>query len=121
MTESPSPFGSSSASLQVSNAISLGDWNSDYGLHHHNQWSRIRCINTSGEAVYILAAISYIIPLIALFSRFFYNAYVKNTARFSRAPKTSGKVEDSKPKARCPGEKDITSEAVCQEIIETCS
>ena len=121
MNESPSPFRSSSASHQVSNAPSLGDWNSDHGINHHNQWSRIRCINTSGEAVYILAAISYIIPLIALFSRFFYNAYVKHTARFSHAPKTSGKVEDSKPKARCPGRKAITSQAVCKEITKTCS
>lgn len=96
-------LGSSNASYQVDGAISDIVRSSDHDLPHYVYGSRLRCIDTPGEAVYILAGVAYLIPLIALFSRFFYKAYVKTAVRSSGATKTTTVAGVGYPEAKCIG------------------
>jgi hypothetical protein len=63
-------------------------------LHHHavptgptyetkwrTEWTRVNCIDTSGEAFAIYLNLFYLFPLTVLFARFFYKAYMKRTTR----------------------------------------
>ncbi|GAB7331069.1 hypothetical protein MBLNU13_g02557t1 [Cladosporium sp. NU13] len=93
LTKGGSFFGSSSASNQVGGTISDSSQSSNYDILHSVHGPRVRCIGTPGEAVYILAGLTYLIPLIALFSRFFYKAYLKTTVPPSRATKTTTIVD----------------------------
>lgn len=103
LTRSGSFLGGSSASNQVYGTISDIDRTSNYYLPRYVHRSRVRCIDTPGEAVYILAGVAYLIPLIALFSRFFYKAYVKTAVRSSPATKTRKVTGVGQPEARCKG------------------
>jgi F0F1-type ATP synthase membrane subunit b/b' len=63
-------------------------------LHHHvvpagpqyetkwrTEWTKVNCIDTSGEAFAIYLNLFYLFPLTVLFARFFYKAYMKRTSR----------------------------------------
>lgn len=58
--------------------------------HHHiptyetrwrTDWTKVNCIDTSGEAFAIYLNLFYLFPLTLLFARFFYKAYVKRTQK----------------------------------------
>lgn len=100
LTESGSFFGSSSAPDQVGSTISDSFGSSSYDLSHYVRGSRLRCIDTPGEAVYVLVGVAYVIPLIALFSRFFYNAYLKPTTRPSRTTERTTIADVGQPEAK---------------------
>lgn len=107
LTESGSFFGSSSASDQVGSTISDSFGSSNYDLSHYVRGSRVRCIDTPGEAVYVLVGIAYVIPLVALFSRFFYNAYLKPKTRSSCTTEKTTIADIGQPEAKCiPGASD---------------
>jgi hypothetical protein len=52
-----------------------------YGAKSPAEYSKVNCINTSGETFFIYLSLSYLFPLIVLFCRFFYKAYMKRNTR----------------------------------------
>lgn len=101
LTKSGSFLGSSNVSDQVGSTISDSFGSSNHDLSHYVRGSRVRCIDTPGEAVYVLVGIAYVIPLIALFSRFFYNAYLKPKTRPSCTTGKTTIADIGQPEAKC--------------------
>lgn len=52
-----------------------------YETKWRTEWTRVNCIDTSGEAFAIYLNLFYLFPLTVLFARFFYKAYMKRTTR----------------------------------------
>jgi hypothetical protein len=52
-----------------------------YETRWRNQYTKVNCIDTSGEAFAIYLNLFYLFPLTVLFARFFYKAYVKRGTR----------------------------------------
>ena len=55
-----------------------------YETRYHNDWSRINCIDTSGEAFAIYLNLLYLAPLTFLFGRFFIRAYTQRAEQEDR-------------------------------------
>lgn len=52
-----------------------------YETRWRTEWTKVNCIDTSGEAFAIYLNLFYLAPLTVLFARFFYKAYMKRTTR----------------------------------------
>jgi F0F1-type ATP synthase membrane subunit b/b' len=52
-----------------------------YETRWRTEWTKVNCIDTSGEAFAIYLNLFYLFPLTVLFARFFYKAYMKRTTR----------------------------------------
>jgi len=52
-----------------------------YETRWRTEWTKVNCIDTSGEAFAIYLNLFYLFPLTVLFARFFYKAYMKRTSR----------------------------------------
>jgi hypothetical protein len=52
-----------------------------YETKWRTEWTKVNCIDTSGEAFAIYLNLFYLFPLTVLFARFFYKAYMKRTNR----------------------------------------
>lgn len=52
-----------------------------YETKWRTEWTKVNCIDTSGEAFAIYLNLFYLFPLTVLFARFFYKAYMKRTTR----------------------------------------
>ena len=52
-----------------------------YETRWRNEWTKVNCIDTSGEAFAIYLNLFYLFPLTVLFGRFFYKAYMKRTTK----------------------------------------
>jgi hypothetical protein len=52
-----------------------------YETKWRTEWTKVNCIDTSGEAFAIYLNLFYLFPLTVLFARFFYKAYMKRTSR----------------------------------------
>ena len=52
-----------------------------YETRWRNEWTKVNCIDTSGEAFAIYLNLFYLFPLTVLFGRFFYKAYMKRTSK----------------------------------------
>ena len=76
-------------------------WERRFETHYRSEWSRVNCIDTTGEAFAIFLNLMYLAPLTWLFGRFFVRAY---TAR--------GKGRKlSSPSAAAQVAKDVAREA----------
>jgi hypothetical protein len=52
-----------------------------YETKWRTEWTKVNCIDTSGEAFAIYLNLFYLFPLTVLFARFFYKAYMKRTTK----------------------------------------
>lgn len=52
-----------------------------YETRWRTEWTKVNCIDTSGEAFAIYLNLFYLFPLTVLFARFFYKAYMNRTTR----------------------------------------
>lgn len=52
-----------------------------YETRWRTEWTKVNCIDTSGEAFAIYLNLFYLAPLTVLFARFFYKAYMKRATR----------------------------------------
>ncbi|KAK3074220.1 hypothetical protein LTR53_003507 [Teratosphaeriaceae sp. CCFEE 6253] len=79
-----------------------------FETHHRTDWTRVNCIDTSGEAFAIYLNLLYLAPLTGLFVRFFYKAYTQRgkPRPLSKAPK---QIADSSKQAEQETEQYIES------------
>ncbi|KAK3117856.1 hypothetical protein LTR53_000406 [Teratosphaeriaceae sp. CCFEE 6253] len=79
-----------------------------FETHHRTDWTRVNCIDTSGEAFAIYLNLLYLAPLTGLFVRFFYKAYTQRgkPRPISKAPK---QIADSSKQAEQETEQYIES------------
>lgn len=63
------------------------------------EYTKVNCIDTSGEAFAIYLNLFYLFPLTVLFGRFFYKAYVKRTTKPHGASETAKAIGQDARKA----------------------
>lgn len=70
-----------------------------YETRWRTDYTKVNCIDTSGEAFAIYLNLFYLFPLTVLFARFFYKAYVKRTNKPHGASETAKAVAQDARKA----------------------
>lgn len=70
-----------------------------YETRWRTEWTKVNCIDTSGEAFAIYLNLFYLFPLTVLFARFFYKAYMKRTTKPHGASQTAKAIAQDARKA----------------------
>jgi hypothetical protein len=70
-----------------------------YETRWRTEYTKVNCIDTSGEAFAIYLNLFYLFPLTVLFARFFYKAYVKRTTKPHGASETAKAIGQDARKA----------------------
>lgn len=78
-----------------------------YETRWRTEWTKVNCIDTSGEAFAIYLNLFYLFPLTVLFARFFYKAYMKRTTRPRGASQTAKAIAQDARKAEDETEKAV--------------
>lgn len=78
-----------------------------YETRWRTEWTKVNCIDTSGEAFAIYLNLFYLFPLTVLFARFFYKAYMKRTTRPRGASQTAKAIAQDARTAETETEKAV--------------
>jgi hypothetical protein len=71
-----------------------------YETRWRTEYTKVNCIDTSGEAFAIYLNLFYLFPLTVLFARFFYKAYVKRNTKPHGASETAKAIGQDARKAQ---------------------